>query len=95
MNAYPDGQQSNPAQRQFLVRFYFDHSFSVFGPTTPGTDCGGFETPMVLRLLAASYIRQSTGEEILFDVGNGSLGVNGAVPADRSTWGQIKNTYRR
>ena len=102
---YPAGATANPAQRYFLVRFLFDHTFSVVGPTTPGVNCGGYETPMVVRLLhddpslpggqPTSYVRASDGIELPFDVGVEFLSFNGAVPANATTWGQVKNAYRR
>ena len=96
---------ANPGQRQFLVRFLFDHTNSVLGPTTPGVNCGGYDTPMLIQLMhdapnqpdaqPTSYIRTSDGREYPFDVGNEFLSFNGAVPVTGTTWGQVKNAYRR
>lgn len=103
--AYPFGATALPGQRYFLAQFVFDHSLSVVGPTTPGTDCGGFETPVVIQALfddpkvvgaqSTSYIRFSDNVEYLFDPGNTTLTWNGAVPTANSTWGQVKAAYRR
>jgi hypothetical protein len=110
-STYPQGTTSNPAQRYFLAEFRFDHSWSTAGPSTPGTSCGGFETPMCILLLTgepwdhgaegtSSYLRMSDGVELPFDPGQTWVTVNGLtgcprVPAAPSTWGQVKNAYRR
>jgi hypothetical protein len=77
-NAYPNGNTTLAANRYFLAQFVFDHSFSVNGPGTPGTDCGGFETPMCIALLqgqrdvqtegsTCKYVSFATGTEVPFD----------------------------
>jgi hypothetical protein len=108
-NTYPAGATSLPGTRYFLAQFIFDHTFSVTGPGTPGTDCGGFETPMCLALLtgdrtgrpegSTSYLRLADGVEVPFDSGNTFLTVGGspgcpATPVENKTWGQIKSQYR-
>src|SRR5688500_1676494 len=57
-NTYPAGNftQVNPAQRYFLARFLFDHTFSVNGATTPGADCGGLEVAVCAHLTRASWL---------------------------------------
>jgi hypothetical protein len=59
-NAYPNGNTTLAANRYFLAQFIFDHTFSVTGPGTPGSTCGGFETPMCVALLQG--IRSDTVE---------------------------------
>ena len=109
-NTYPAGFTTLAAQRYFLMQAIFDHTFSVNGATTPGTDCGGFETPMCIALLqgdrrpeesgTSSYIKLADGLEYFFDNSpNSFLTVHGiagcpAVPTHNATWGQIKSQYR-
>jgi|SRR5687768_9100770 len=103
-NTYPAGNTSIPTTRYFLAQFIFDHTFSVAGATTPGADCGGFETPMCVAMLkngpaTTTYLRMSDGAEFPFEAGNHFVTVNGiagcnAVPAQAKTWGQIKSQYR-
>jgi hypothetical protein len=103
-NAYPAGNPNalNPAQRYFLARFGFDHSFSVNGPTTPGADCGGLEVPVCAWLKVAKY-NALTGGEIDWLKGNDFLMANdpnntnncpGVVPAKNTTWGKVKSQYK-
>ena len=102
-SSYPTGRTAVASQRYFLGAFLFDHTFSVPGPTTPGTDCGGFETPMVAELLMGtiddawqtSYRRRSDQQHVPFVPGNTRVTVNGSVPAAGPTWGGIKAAYRR
>jgi hypothetical protein len=102
-STYPAGRTSLPSQRYFLAAFIFDHTFSVPGATTPGTNCGGFETPIVGQLLTGiingvwqtSYLRQSDHMEFPFDPGNTFVSLGGAVPVTGATWGGIKAAYRR
>jgi hypothetical protein len=100
--AYSAATTSVPGQRYFLAQFLFDHSRSVPGPTTPGVNCGGYESAIFIRLLNdplgaynCVYVRESDGAERRFEIGNGLVTVNGIVPAERATWGQIKNAYHR
>ena len=104
-NSYPAGVTPNPAQRYFLARFLFDHSFSVAGPTNPGVNCGGFDSPICFKLTTATYLDMSPQpQEISFDrnVAPGAplfVTFNGgaacsAVPARPATWGAIKGQYR-
>lgn len=97
--AYPVGTTSLAGQRYFLGEFRFDHGRSVPGPTTPGVNCGGADVPIVIRLqhgyMGAFYVRVVDGLEAPFEIGNVTLTVNGSVPAPSSTWGQIKDAYRR
>jgi len=87
-NTYPAGATSLPATRYFLAQFIFDHTFSVVGATTPGADCGGFETAMCLALLTGprvggegttSYLRLADGVEVPFDPGQTWLSTHGAT----------------
>ena len=102
-NTYPGGTQALAGQRYFLAEFVFDHTFSVPGNTIPGLYCGGFTQPVVIALLTdplpgvntSSYIRTQDGVEVGFLGGNTVVTVNGAVPAEGPTWGQIKSIYRR
>ena len=82
-NTYPAGATSLPGTRYFLAQFIFDHTFSVAGAGTPGTDCGGFERPMCIALLTGpaadrpsgegttSYLRLADGVEVPFDTPGG------------------------
>jgi hypothetical protein len=105
--AYPPASGPGPTsvatQRTFLAEFVFDHAISVEGPTTPGINCGGFETPIVIGLVIGQpsgstvYLGESN-LEYAFEPGNTTVTVNGTgigVPAAGATWGQIKNAYRR
>ena len=60
-------------------------------------DCGGVETPISIRLNEGEcrYVVIGSDEEFSFMPGNMMVTANGAVPADRTTWGQIKGAYRR
>lgn len=111
-NAYPAGNTTLASQRYFLAQWLFDHTFSVVGATTPGTDCGGLETPMCVALLqgernneiegsSSKYVLFGAGTEIPFDASpNNWLTTHGlagcpTVPAQNTTWGQIKSQYRQ
>jgi hypothetical protein len=104
-NAYPNGSpQLNPAQRYFLARWFFDHTFSVNGPTTPGADCGGLEVAVCAHLRVAKYNSAEGQGEIPWAFGreyatsrdpNNSTGCPGATPATSATWGSIKAHYKR
>lgn len=93
---------ANPLQRYFLGEFLFDHTFSVDGAGTPGSTCGGNDTPVCFAIIQPTgYIRQSDGLEYPFDIGNnfvtyGPTPAAGcpATPARPATWGQIKSQYR-
>ena len=102
---YPAGTSAttNPAQRYFLVRWEFDHTFSVVGPGTPGEpglpapDCGGFETNLRFRITSAAWL-DLANEERAWSFGPDPLTFCGSctpVPAAATTWGQIKGQYRR
>ena len=108
-DAHPDGVTALPGTRYFLGQWLFDHSFSVAGPGTPGTDCGGFETPMCVALLTgnrhvvfeggtSNYV--AGGVEFPFDEGpndwRSTHGLAGcpATPVQNRTWGHIKSQYR-
>jgi hypothetical protein len=100
--AYSPVQTSLPQQRYFLARFLFDHTRSIAGPTTPGTTCGGFDSPLTIQLLIGmqdagqcSYWLPGPQLELPFDGGNTTVTVNAAVPAGPATWGRIKSQYRR
>jgi hypothetical protein len=103
-NSYPSGSATttNPAQRYFLARFEFDHTFSVVGPGDPGTGepeltCGEFETDMSIRLTSAEWL-DLNGNQRSWLFGRtpvtfcSSCAVTSALPA---TWGAIKGQYRR
>lgn len=112
-NAYPNGglgntTNVNPAQRYFMGRWLFDHSFSVLGATTPGVDCGGLGSAICQASVTlnanqppASYVTVP-GVEVPFAfqnqfvTTNGNIGgfCPGATPAAPRTWGSIKNQYR-
>lgn len=106
--AYPPaagpGPTSLATQRTFLAEFVFDHAFSVEGPTTPGINCGGFETPIVIGLVIdppdGTHSTEYLGPgnlEYGFEPGSTTVTVNGTgiVPAASTSWGQIKSAYRR
>ena len=103
-NAYPAGNPSavNPAQRYFLARFGFDHSFSVNGATTPGADCGGLEVPVCAFLSVAKYNALAGGEIdwakgqdfVTANDPNNTSGCSGQVPAKNTTWGSVKAQYK-
>jgi len=101
---YSPAPTSLATQRTFLAEFVFDHAISVEGPTTPGINCGGFETPIVIALViappgggASTVYLGSDNLEHDFEPGSTSVTVNGSgiVPAATTSWGQIKNAYRR
>lgn len=89
-NTYPAGATSVATVRYFLTQVIFDHTFSVAGAGTPGTNCGGFETPMCIALFTGtpapgqrgeegttSYLRLADGVEVPFDPGNIWLSTGG------------------
>ena len=108
VNSYPAGVTAvDPATRYFLMGVVFDHTFSVSAPelraspaegssrTSPSTSSGdcigigcGLNLPSWFDL---------QGVEHDFVLGNGRLTFCGscAVPAEKSTWGAIKDAYRR
>jgi len=106
-NAYPPGVMTvDRDTRYFLMRVLFYHNDSVAGATTPGVDCGGWETPMCFRIIRAIYL-DLNGTELPFgrNVAPGAPlivtfnGLNppgncGGVPAHPTTWGAIKHQYR-
>lgn len=104
-NAYPAGNtvDVDPNRRYFLGRFFFDHSASVNGPTIPDEACGGLETPMCFTVYEGEYVTldgyigqfRTGGTRSLSISGSGPLGdCLGPVPAQSTTWGQIKSQYR-
>lgn len=108
--SYGKGVTSDPGTRYFLGEFRFDHLQSVEGPGVPAVTCGGLERPMCLWVLSgtsaltggSTYFREEDGSEIPFEFDpganfvtvNGMLGCPG-VPASPTTWGALKNVYRR
>lgn len=109
-NAYPAGgagnpAATNPAQRYFLARWTFDHTYSVNGPSTPGETCGGLESAICqasvsLSNNAASWVNTNDQEvawafQNQFVTTNGHTGCPGATPAKATTWGNIKDQYKR
>jgi hypothetical protein len=99
--SYPNGStNTTPTQRYHLCQFLLDFTFAVNGPTNPGVDCGGFETPMCINTVRqrSSWL-DTNNVETLFDIGNASLTVHSvagcpAIPARAATWGEIKGQYR-
>ena len=105
-NAYPQGGTgtTNPAQRYFLARWLFDHTFSVLGPSTPGQTCGGLEVPVCIHMRVAKYNDLATGAEVLWAIGrefatsndpNNASGCPGATPTLNKTWGSVKALHKR
>jgi hypothetical protein len=108
-NAYPDVASVDPATRYFLMGVVFDHTNSVPGPGTPGLTCGGFEVDVFIDFESPCGGRPCgppvyvprwldlQGVEHDFVLGNARLTFCGscAVPAEKSTWGSIKDAYRR
>jgi len=88
------------ATRYFVVRALFDHSFSVVGATTPGTDCGGVEQPICIATIIATYL-DANGVEWNWGLdgnrgatANGSAGCPASPVQTSTTWGAIKSQYR-
>ena len=109
-NAYPNGGLGNPAatnsaQRYFLARWSFDHTYSVAGAGDPPNTCGGLEAAICqasvsLTNNAASYVNTNDQEvawgfQSMFVTTNGHVGCPGATPTQAKTWGQIKDQYKR
>ena len=104
-NTYPAGNFTtvNPAQRYFLARFLFDHTFSVNGDTTPGADCGGLEVAVCGHLTRTSWLSPDGvetpwgwGQEyVTANDPNNSTGCPGATPTVPKTWGSVKAQYKR
>jgi hypothetical protein len=105
-NAYPAGNPNaqNPAQRYFLARFAFDHTYSVNGPTTPGADCGGLEVG-VCGVLTVAKFNALAGGEVAWVTGQSFITANDPnnanacpygepVPARNATWGAVKAQYK-
>ena len=110
-NTYPAGNntQINPAQRYFLARFGFDHTFSVTGPGDPGNTCGDLEVGMCAHLTRASWLSPG-GVETPWAFGQEYVSANdpsnliacpcavtpGCPTATAlTTWGAIKAQYKR
>ncbi len=100
-NSYPSasGENVNPAQRYFLARFVFDHTFSVTGAGTPGTDCGGLETSICFATANSTYLTLDNQEIPFTNTGNRTVSANGVggctpSPVKSTTWGAIKSQYR-
>jgi hypothetical protein len=109
-NAYPNLGLGNtvqivPATRYFLGRWLFNHAFSVNGPTTPEVDCGGLEAAVCQASVSVSNFPASwvdiAGATIPwtfaqeFVTTNGHVGCPGATPTKNTTWGNIKDQYKR
>ena len=96
----------NPATRYFLMGVVFDHTFSVVGPGTPGLTCGGFEQDIFIDF-DPGFVGGHPNPPIWLDlqgfehdflIGNGRVTFCGSfepVPAEATTWGAIKDAYRR
>lgn len=98
--AYPAGVASpDPNQRYFMARFAFDHASSVNGTGAAATTCGGFETPIDFGIHRSKYVTFDGMEHSFAYAANPVATFNSekgaAVPAHPSTWGAIKNQYRR
>jgi hypothetical protein len=94
---YPSAVQNPDAGiRYHLAHFAFDMAFGVFGPADPMFACGGLETPVTIRLVPErTGWKDPNGVETLWQIGHGTLTmIGGPVPANASTWGQIKGQYR-
>jgi hypothetical protein len=98
---FTGGVVPDPAQRYGLLRFVFDHTNSVAGPSGAGT-CGYVEEPMCMHLTysglsnaAHQNVFVALEQEYLSwqDPAN-ALGCPGASPAQPKTWGALKATYR-
>jgi len=101
--AYPSGSTSfNPAWRYFLFVVIFEHYNSTVGATVPGTSCGGLETPICLLITLAEW-HSMDGVTAPWAIERESITVNdpaatacsAATPARPSTWGAVKDQYRR
>ncbi|MGH7725453.1 MAG: hypothetical protein ACREOU_08490 [Candidatus Eiseniibacteriota bacterium] len=104
-NAYPAGVSAvSSAQRYFLMRVLFDHSLSTTGPGSPGSTCGGLETPVCVLLVERKLTwLDPNGVELPFSSGQSYVTFNdlqnearcsGNRVIDR-TWGAIKGEYHR
>ena len=91
-------QNPNAATRYHLASFLLDFTFGTVGQTPPDlSSCGGMEIGTTIRLIPdrVSWLDLQSVEHP-FQIGNSLLRWNGgAVPANASTWGSIKNQYRR
>ncbi len=104
-NSYPAGDLdgNNPAQRYFLARFLFDHTFSAVGPTTPGETCGGVEQPVCAHFTSSSWLTldntefewAKNSEFVTASDPNNNTRCPGATPAQSASWGSIKAQYKR
>jgi hypothetical protein len=100
--AYPGGSSRYTAsQRYMLLRVLLDHSYSTASATVPGETCGGLSTPVCIHLTTAAWLTMD-GVEIPWSVAQPTLSSNdpagacaSATPARASTWGSIKDQYRR
>ena len=102
-NTYPAGNttQVNPAQRYFLARFLFDHTFSANGEGDPGNTCGGLEAPLCFHLTNASWLTPG-GVEVPWALAGEFVTSNDptgnscfTVAAAATTWGAVKAQYKR
>jgi len=89
-------EPANAATRYFLGAIRFDHQQSVVGAATLPTQCGGYDTPMSFRLYNATWVDEN-GFENDFDRPAGSVMLSFNVPTaiQATTWGQVRNQYRR
>jgi hypothetical protein len=97
--AYPAGVDNpDPAQRYFMGRFVFNHANSGNGASSSGT-CGGLETPIYFGIYRTNYVTLNNMEAPFTHSENPVASFNGQlgapVTAQPSTWGAIKNQYRR
>jgi hypothetical protein len=94
----------DPATRYTLSRATFDHTYSVTGPGTPGSTCGGAEAPLCFHIINAEFLNDQFVKEPFSysanefwvtwqDAGN-TLGCPGPTQAEQSTWGRVKGLYR-
>ena len=99
----------NPTTRYLLARWTFDHTNSVDGDGTPGVSCGRLEQPMCIVMSqlngpgatwkGTNGVETEWQYDVPFANTQGHLTCPCAVdpcpvPAENSTWGQIKGQYR-
>lgn len=108
-NSYPAGTPAmavpttDPAVRYHLARFQFNHVYSVAGATTPGADCGGLEVPVCAHFISKAWLDMDgiehewnmSGEYVTANDPTNASGCPGATPAKSTSWGYIKDQYKR
>ncbi len=93
----------NPAQRYFIGRFLFDHTFSVDGEGVPGLTCGRLAQGVCGHVIKAEWLT-ATGVETPYDLENDFVTSRdpandtrcpGATPVQAKTWGSLKAQYKQ